>query len=1107
MKFSSLFKTNKKKKKTNIKQSLNVIQVNNELRIMGSFDKEHYFTNELWLISRNGEKKYKVAKINPTNDFKYIINLNELVKLLESNEEEVFDWYFKIRNPYFQLKESTKKRDDLNIIEEKEGPIAEYFIRCGRFLNTSIKGLDFYKFGNNNFLMNYVTKKGNLSLVCNNIPDTPTKIQIDKTKKRFNKFILEGKIFTRNSLINKGEVVLKGRDSGIEWTTSSLYFVYLEEAVKKRYGLNRYIYKAEINIQDFNNGGFLVEDIYDLFFKLEIHDNFEPKYVRVGRPTLRAQMFLKDIYVHNKDYASVFNPYYTFKKNNLSFEVYNFPIQTYRYMRKITRWSWLVRLLYLKKKAWIVGERIYKAQDTGYAFFKYMRENHPHEKVYYVIDKESPERKNIESYGNVVDFKSKKHILLTIISDKVISSHHPDYLYPLRTKKFQSKVKATKVFLQHGIMGTKNMVSNYGKQSPGFDTDFFMVSSDFEKEMIVNDFGYEPNNVFVTGLSRFDTLFKTDVRLKSNQVLIIPTWRDWIATKEDFLQSEYYLRYKSLINSPEFLRIVKKFDLDIIFCLHPNMQKFSGFFKNNFVRIINQGEVDVQFLIKQSALMITDYSSVAFDFSFLGKPILYYQFDQSRFIGKRPSHLDLVNDLPGEIIYKENQLINFLHEYAQNNFIMKPIYMERAEKFIKHKDMLNSDRIYNVIKNNKIKKHFWEKSKIMMFSQALFNKFRKSRFYFPIMKFLYKIGSKLIPVDSKLILFESGVGKQYGDSPKIIYEEILNQNLDFKKVWVYNKTYRFNDVNTKRIKRLSPQYYFYLLRAKYWVNNQNFPTYITKRHQTTYLQTWHGTPLKKMLFDLEEVHGRAEDYLERVGNAIKYWDYLLSPSRYATEAFRSAFNYKKEVLEVGYPRNDIFYQDKKQEVAIKIMNRLNIDQKKKVILYAPTFRDDQASKKNKFSFDINMDLYQMKEELGEEYIILLRMHVVVSNKLRIDDDLGNFVQNVSGYPDIQELLLITDILITDYSSVMFDFANTGKPMLFYTYDLDNYRDNIRGFYFDFEKEAPGPLVFNTKEIVENILNIDSVINSYKEKYSSFYNRFCSLEDGKAAKRVVEHVFK
>src|SRR5699024_679638 len=148
----------------------------------------------------------------------------------------------------------------------------------------------------------------------------------------------------------------------------------------------------------------------------------------------------------------------------------------------------------------------------------------------------------------------------------------------------------------------------------------------------------------------------------------------------------------------------------------------------------------------------------------------------------------------------------------------------------------------------------------------------------------------------------------------------------------------------------------------------------------------------------------------------------------------------------------------------------------------------------------------MQESLGDDYIVLLRMHVAVTNKVKIDEELEDFVYNVSSYSDMQELLLITDILVTDYSSVMFDFANTKRPMLFFTYDLKVYRDEVRGFYMDFEKEAPGPLVKTTEEIVSNIQNLDTLEENYKEKYEKFYEKYCKKEDGEAAKRVVDLLF-
>lgn len=1100
-----LKKLTKRKSKKN-KYSLYISQKNGQMFVRGQTNKENYFIKELWLFCRESNEGFKISKQTPMNQFDFKVSLEGLFDILSYNEEErTFDWYLKVKRPFSEIKDNKKNNDKIEVIETKDDIFVEYFIRCGKFQYTHLENLSFF-YRDNVFLIPYVTTHGNLSVAFNHEPDSPTRLQIDKIKNKSGQLKIKGKIFSRNSIIKNGSMVLKGRETGLELSSNRIRFNYLGQQTTIKYGLNRYTYEAVIDLVEANQGKQVLEDIYDLFFNLNLHDSHQYKQVRIGRPTFRAKLFLSELYAKTASDAIIINPYFTFKKENLSFEVYNYPIDSYNYLRKLLRFSWIIRLFNKRKDVWLVGERTYKAQDTGYAFFKYMRTRRPEKNVYYVIDKDSPERVNVEKYGNVLEFKSKEHIWYTIIASKVISSHHPDYLYPIRTPKFKKKIKADKVFLQHGVMGTKNMVANYGKRAQSFETDLFMVSSDFEKEMIVNDFGYDSNEVFVTGLSRFDSLFAKDVEQK-RQILIIPTWRDWILTDELFFESEYYKKYSELINSRKLREFAVEYEFEVLFCLHPNMQRFSASFENNVVKVINQGEIDVQHLIKESAMMITDYSSVGFDFSFLHKPIVYYQFDRSRFIGARPSHLDLDNDLPGEIAFKQDEVLDLILEYSKNNFIMKDKYKSRADKFIKYRDQNSSERIFNVIKSNTVRKSFLDNPHVKLLNEALYAKFRKSKKYFPIMKMFYNLGRKVIPVNRNLILFESGIGKQLGDSPKNIYDEILNQDLNYKKVWVYNKPHRFIDLNTKKIKRLSPQYYFYLLRAGYWVNNQNFPTYIKKRPETTYLQTWHGTPLKKMLYDIEEVHGRSDDYVERVGTAVSNWDYLISPSPYASNAFRSAFRYEGEILETGYPRNDILYSDNKDKIRNRVINRLHIPKNKKVILYAPTFRDNQTSKKNKFLFDIELDLHKMREHLGNEYIILLRMHVVIQNKLNIEEELTDFVYNVSSYPDIQELLLISDILITDYSSVMFDFANTKKPMLFYTYDLEEYRDSIRGFYMDFEKEAPGPLLYTTDEIVENILNIEKVIGQFSDKYQLFNKKYCLLEDGNASNRVVNKVFK
>jgi len=153
-----------------------------------------------------------------------------------------------------------------------------------------------------------------------------------------------------------------------------------------------------------------------------------------------------------------------------------------------------------------------------------------------------------------------------------------------------------------------------------------------------------------------------------------------------------------------------------------------------------------------------------------------------------------------------------------------------------------------------------------------------------------------------------------------------------------------------------------------------------------------------------------------------------------------------------------------------------------------------------------MDLNALKKEFGDNYIILLRLHYLVAENLDLIK-YTNFVFDFSNHKDINELYLVSDILVTDYSSVFFDYANLKRPMLFYVYDIENYRDNLRGFYFDFETQAPGPLVRTTAELIDAIKEIDEEEFLQSQPMKDFYNKFCYLEDGNASVRVVREVFE
>ncbi|MCY7918085.1 CDP-glycerol glycerophosphotransferase family protein [Bacillus vallismortis] len=374
--------------------------------------------------------------------------------------------------------------------------------------------------------------------------------------------------------------------------------------------------------------------------------------------------------------------------------------------------------------------------------------------------------------------------------------------------------------------------------------------------------------------------------------------------------------------------------------------------------------------------------------------------------------------------------------------------------------------------------------------------------------FTFGLAGKL-PVKKKTVIFESFAGKQYSCNPRAIYEYMKEHHPEYNLVWSVNPGYTeiFEEKNVPYINRFTLKWLFAMARAEYWVVNSRLPLWIPKPKHTTYVQTWHGTPLKRLAVDMEEVHmpgTNTEKYKQNFTKEASKWDYLISPNRYSTEIFARAFQFNKTMIESGYPRNDFLYTDNRPKTMKDIKKKLNIPEDKKVILYAPTWRDNEFYATGKYKFQLQMDLDKMLEKFGEDSVILLRMHYLVAESFDFEKYEG-FIFDVSLYPDIRELYVISNILITDYSSVFFDYANLRRPIIFYTYDIENYRDTLRGFYFDLEREAPGKLVYNELELMEEIERVLRNPQLHKN-YESFYEKFCSFEDGKASERVVKSIF-
>jgi CDP-glycerol glycerophosphotransferase len=972
----------------------------------------------------------------------------------------------------------------------------------GRFADTKVGPLRTVFFRETT-LEPYVNRHGLVALAVNRPLKPYNAVYVHHLSVNGGIVDLSATLVTRHGEAEAVELMLLGRESAARYSTSAKLSLDVQ-ATRRKFGLRRYKVRARLNLGAVSNEDLSRDEILDAWLQIRAPGATDLQRARVGRTRYVTRKMTRPGWQNRGDKTLAITPYYTFKAKNTSLLIEILDTEAFDYLQRRTRVPFRNHRGFTGKPVWLVGERPYKAQDTGLAFFRYLRRTHPEIDAYYVIDPASPEARNLEGLGHVVDYRSKQHVEVALKAERFIGSHHPDFLYPTRLPQFRRAVGGVKVFLQHGVMGTKWMVPNYGKKVRGFETDLFLVSSEREKEYIVSDFGYAPKDVQVTGLSRFDALFADDVEVKRNQILVIPTWRDWLGDPALFPDSEYYHAWKDFLNDPRLRELTKEYNAEIIFSLHPNMQKFRHHFEDAPVRVISQGEVDVQQLLKESALLVTDYSSVGFDFSFLDKPVLYYQFDRERFLGPRGSHLDLDVELPGRIAFDRGRLLSYLEESLDVGCAMPEEYVLRARRFLKYRDQENCQRIFEAVRSAKPAEPRVRRMVDPEIFERAMGRFRRSRYYFPAMQRMFKLVSRTA-MDEDLIVFESGLGKQYADSPRYIYEELLRRGDTRQKIWVYDKKLPTTDAHTKVVKRLSPEYYWYLAKAKYWVNNQNFPHYLRRRRDAVFIQTWHGTPLKRMLHDMDEVHGRTDDYIQRVSQAVKQWSVLLSPSPYATAAFRSAFRYQGRVLEEGYPRNDVLALGKETDTGLAIREKLGIPADRKVVLYAPTFRDDQSAGTGRFSFDLPLDLENFHKRFGDDTVLLLRTHVLVSSRLEIPESVSESVYDVSAYPEIQELHLASDVLVTDYSSVFFDFAILQRPIVFYAYDLERYRDTLRGFYLDYDTELPGPVVQTEEELFAAIDAARAPDLQRQEKLEAFAAKYAPKDDGNAARRVVDQL--
>lgn len=351
------------------------------------------------------------------------------------------------------------------------------------------------------------------------------------------------------------------------------------------------------------------------------------------------------------------------------------------------------------------------------------------------------------------------------------------------------------------------------------------------------------------------------------------------------------------------------------------------------------------------------------------------------------------------------------------------------------------------------------------------------------------------PLDENLVVVESHMGKSHFDSPRAIADQLSKSRPDLKIVWVAAPGRNWALGLDNVVIRHSARYYRTLAKAKYIVDNQGLPNGYVKRDGQVYVQTWHGIPLKKMGFDESSMCFVPKERVENLHRKVGYWDYLTVPSNYFQRTLVPAFQFTGAALPHGSPRNDAMVNGAQNSQVWKRL--LGLDEHRTTVLYAPTFREAGSA-------TLELDLSRFVDSLGEDIQLLVRPHYL--NAMDIPRSMRSDVVDVSAVGDANRVLMASDVLVTDYSSIMFDYLVLDRPIILYAYDYADYTQSARGTYFDLHTHAPGPLAMTQEKLTSELRKLVDGQDNRTEVRSAFRDRFAGREPGNSAETTVETVW-
>ncbi len=361
------------------------------------------------------------------------------------------------------------------------------------------------------------------------------------------------------------------------------------------------------------------------------------------------------------------------------------------------------------EKAWLICEEAAEARDNGYHFFRYMCQKQPQQKCFYAIKKKSVDYNKVQKLGDVIEYGSIQHWIAYFLCEYNISSQKGGKPNAAMCSfmELNGKFHPHNVFLQHGV--TKdNAAWLYADKSY---IEKFITSTTPETEYIKSNFGYPNGTIQLTGMPRFDALHR--VKIVPNRILIMPTWRYWFNLKSkqhsdtdiNFETSEYFQKWMEALDNPKMVKMIKEYNLEVIFYLHRNLQNHINLFKqvSSPIIIASWEKYDIQDLLKTSSMMITDYSSVFFDMVYMKKPVIFYQFDEEKYRKYQygEGYFDYHDNAFGKSFSSCQDLLSELESIVQNNMLPSEEFLKEHKKIFKYWDNKNSERIYHLLKKEK----------------------------------------------------------------------------------------------------------------------------------------------------------------------------------------------------------------------------------------------------------------------------------------------------------------------------------------------------------------------------------------------------------------------